>query len=95
MFCFKETFACMDEAYKPYGIRIESSSALWHKHARASEGSYTVYCTGNKYLLEMPMTGSFSMEHAYLFEVLNNYAGISAFFGYDPESHTGYELRAE
>ena len=50
MFCFKETFACMDEAYKPYGIRIESSSALWHKHARASEGSYTVYCTGNKYL---------------------------------------------
>ena len=95
MFCFKETFACMDEAYKPYGIRIESSSALWHKHARASEGSYTVYCTGNKYLLEMPMTGSFSMELAYLFEVLNNYAGISAFFGYDPESHTGYELRAE
>ncbi|MBQ7983019.1 MAG: hypothetical protein IJ302_05590, partial [Clostridia bacterium] len=95
MFCFKESFFCQDGSYKPYGIRIESSSNLWHKHARAAGGRYTVYCTGNKYLLEMPETEEFSLHLTYLFEVLNHYAGISVFFGYDPEHHTGYELRAE
>jgi len=95
MFYFKENFTCHDTAYKPYGIRIESSSALWHKHARAFDGKYTVYCTGNKYLLEMPQTTDFSLRMTYLFEVLNTYAGISLFFGYDPELHTGYELRTE
>ena len=95
MFCFKENFECYDTAYKPYGIRIESSSALWHKHARASVGRYTVYCTGNKYLLEMPETAEFSMCLTYQFEVLDTYAGISVFFGYDPELHTGYVLRTE
>lgn len=95
MFTFEEKFLCWDSHYKPYGIRIEASSRLWHKHARASEAGYTVFCPGNKYLLEMPQTGDFSMELTYLFEVLNDYAGVSAFFGYDPDRHCGYELRAE
>jgi len=30
MFCFKENFECYDTACKPYGIRIESSSARLH-----------------------------------------------------------------
>ena len=54
MFVFEEKFSCWDDACKPYGIRIESSSNLWHKHARAATDGYIVYCTGNKYLLEMP-----------------------------------------
>lgn len=95
MFLFEEKFQCWDPSYKPYGIRIESSSTLWHKHARASEVGYTIFCPGNKYLLEMPKTGDFSLEMTYLYEVLNHYAGVSAFFGYDPNHHSGWELRAE
>ncbi len=95
MYTFEEKFTCWDNDYKPYGIRIESCSNLWHKHARAAENGYTVYCTGNKYLLNMPETRDFSLNLNYLFEVLNRYAGISAFFGYNEGLHSGYELRAE
>lgn len=95
MFVFEEKFSCWDDAYKPYGIRVEASSNLWHKHARATTDGYTVYCTGNKYLLEMPETETFSLDLTYQYEALNSYVGISVYFGYDPEYHTGYELRME
>lgn len=95
MYTFEEIFQCWDDTYKPYGIRIEASSWLWHKHARASKNGYIVYCTGNKYLLHMPEVKDFSMNLKYCFEALNTYAGISVFFGYNPERHSGYELRVE
>ena len=84
MYKFEESFKCWDDSYKPYGITVEASSRLWHKHARATDNGYTVYCTGNKYLLDMPETQNFSIKLRYLFEVLNNSVGISIFFGYDP-----------
>lgn len=95
MYTFEEKFTCWDNDYKPYGIRIESCSDLWHKHARATENGYIVYCTGNKYLLDMPETESFNLSLDYSFNVLDVYAGISAFFGYNEVCHSGYELRAE
>lgn len=95
MFVFEEKFLCFDENYKPYGIEIESSSNLWHKHAHPTEKGYTVYCTGNKYLLNTPESENFELELTYKFETLNNYAGISVFFGYNRNLHSGYELRAE
>lgn len=95
MYTFEENFKCWNSEYKPYGIRIESCSYLWHKHARCSEKGFTVYCTGNKYILDTPKTKDFSVTLKYLFDVLNVYAGISVFFGYDESTHSGFELRGE
>jgi len=93
MFTYTENFCLWDENGKPYGINIESSSNLWHKHAKCTKDGYIVYCTGNKYLLDLPPTQDFEAELSYLFEVVGKHAGVSFFWGYDPEKHNGYELR--
>lgn len=95
MFCFCEKFKLYDENYKPYGVRIQSSSTLWHKHALCGADGYSVACTGNKYFFETPELKSFEATVSFKFGALHNYAAVSFFFGYSFENFSGHELRIE
>lgn len=95
MFTLTENFRLYDENSKPYGIRIQSSSNLWHKHAFASSEGYRVASGGNKYFLDTPKTDTFESRFVFSFGALDMYAGVSVYFGYDPETFSGFELRAE
>ena len=95
MFTYFEDFKRFDENYKPYGIFIEACSSLWHNHALPVADGYSIACTGNRYFLITPKTGAFKADFSYRFGVLHKYAGVSFFFGYSPETHDGFELRAE
>ena len=95
MFNFCENFKLYDENYKPYGVRIQSSSTLWHKHARCGADGYSVACTGNKYFFETPELKSFEATVNFKFGALHNYAAVSFYFGYSFEKFSGHELRIE
>ena len=95
MYHFCENFKIYDENYKPYGIRIQSSSTLWHKHARCGADGYSVACTGNKYFFETPELKNFNSNVKFKFGPLHNYAAVSFFLGYSISDFSGYELRIE
>ena len=95
MYRFKETFSCYDENYKPYGILTESCSQYWHKHAFCGKDGFTIPCTGNKYLLRTPKLCGFESEYTFRFGALAKAAGISLYFGYDPDRHSGYNVSIE
>ena len=95
MYHFCENFKLYDENYKPYGVRIQSSSTLWHKHARCGAEGYSVACTGNKYFFETPELKHFNSNVKFKFGPLHNYAAVSFFLGYSISDFSGYELRIE
>ena len=95
MYLFCENFKLYDENYKPYGVRIQSSSTLWHKHAMCGADGYSVACTGNKYFFETPELKSFKSTVKFKFGALHNYASVSFFLGYSFADFCGYELRIE
>lgn len=83
-----------DEDYKPYNIIIQSSSNYWHKHAFCNPDGYCIACTGNKYFLDTPHLIDFDGRFSFFFGHTAKRFGVSIYFGYDPATFCGYELRA-
>ena len=94
-FQLTENFQLYDENYKPYGIFIQSSSNYWHKHAHCTPDGYCVGCTGNKYFLQTPPLSAFRASVAFSFGHVDRNCGISLYFGYDPDTFCGHELRID
>lgn len=95
LFFISEKFDVYDDDYRPYNVKIQSSSNLWHKHALCTPNGYCVVCTGNRYFIDTPQTLDFEACFDFFFGHLTGSCGVSIYFGYDTDGFTGYELRVQ
>ncbi len=92
-FSLIEDFQLYGEDRTPYGITIQSSSNYWHKHAFPMSDGYCIACRGNRYLLNTPALQDFRLSMDFSLGHVRREGGVDVYFGYDPDSFCGYDVR--